>query len=111
MHYLFEEDSFAVFLFVTVILGGGCAWLSARAIANTWRPWWHVVLYMLVLGLAVRFIHYALFDGTLTSPYYYAVDTAILTVIGFAGFRHTRRWQMARQYGFLVRPSERSMQP
>lgn len=110
MHYLFEEDSFGVFLLVTVILGGGCAWLAARAVAQTWRPWWQVMLYMLVLGFAVRFIHYALFDGTLTSPYYYAVDTAILTVIAIAGFRSTRRRQMARQYGFLVRPSPRSLE-
>jgi hypothetical protein len=102
--YIFEEDSFGVFLLVTVFLGGGGAWLSARAIAQTWRPWWHLVLYMLVLALAVRFCHFALFGGTLLSPYYYAVDTAILIAIAIAGFRSTRRQQMARQYGFLVRP-------
>lgn len=108
MHlYLYEEDSFGVFLLVTVILGGGCAWLSARAIAQTWRPWWHLVLYMLVLGFAVRFVHFALFGGTLLSPYYYAVDSAILIAIALAGFRSTRRHQMARQYGFLLSP-ERS---
>lgn len=111
MHFLFEEDSLGVFLLVTVMLGGGCAWLAARAIAQTWQPWWMAVIYMLILGLAVRFIHYALFDGTLTSPYYYAVDTAILAAIALAGFRYTRRRQMAKQYGFLVRPSERSMHP
>ncbi len=72
MHlYLYEEDSFGTFLLVSVILGGGCAWLAARAIAQTWRPWWHLVLYMLVLGFAVRFFHYALFGGTLSSLYYY----------------------------------------
>jgi Domain of unknown function (DUF6867) len=111
MHFLYEEDSFSVFLLVTVILGGVCAWLAARAVAQTWRSWWQAMIYMLILGFAVRFIHYALFDGTLTSPYYYAVDTAILSAIAVAGFRYTRRQQMARQYGFLVRPSERSMQP
>ena len=108
MHlYLYEEDSFGVFLLVTVILGGGCAWLAARAIAQTWRPWWHVVLYMFVLGLAVRFFHYALFGGTLLSAYYYAVDSAILIAIALAGFHSTRRQQMARQYGFLIRPAQR----
>ena len=109
MHlYFYEEDSFFVFLFVTVILGGGCAWLAARAIAQTWRPWWQLVLYMCVLGFAVRFIHYALFEGTLLSPYYYAVDTGVLIAIGIASFRNTRRQQMARQYGFLVRPERRT---
>ncbi len=108
MHlYLYEEDSFGTFLLVSVILGGGCAWLAARAIAQTWRPWWHLVLYMLVLGVAVRFFHYALFGGTLSSLYYYVVDTAILIAIALAGYRNTRRQQMARQYGFLIRPAQR----
>ena len=55
----YEEGSFGVFLLVTVILGGGAAALAGRAIAETWRPWWQVVAYMLILGGAVRFIHFA----------------------------------------------------
>ena len=98
---LYEEGSFGIFLLVTVILGGGAAWLSGRAIAATWRPWWHIVTYMLILGFAVRFIHHALFGGTLMSPHYYLVDTAICLVFGFLGFRVTRAAQMATQYGFL----------
>jgi GR25 family glycosyltransferase involved in LPS biosynthesis len=97
---LFEEDSFGVFLLVTVAMGGGAAWLSGRAIAATWRPWWQIVAYMLILGAAVRFIHYALFEGTLASPYYYAVDSAVCMLFGFLGFRVTRAAQMATQYGF-----------
>ena len=51
LHWLlYEEDYFAVFILVTVVLGGGAAWLAGRAIALTWRPWWHVLLYMLILG-------------------------------------------------------------
>jgi hypothetical protein len=98
---LYEEDSFGVFLLVTVLLGGGAAWLAGRAIAQTWRPWWSVIAYMLVLGLAVRFFHFALFGGTLVSPHYYAVDTAIAILIAGLGFHVTRRAQMAHQYGFL----------
>ena len=71
--FLYEEDSFGVFLLVTLVLGGGAATLAGRAIAATWRPWWQVVVYALILGGAVRFIHFALFDGTLLSAYYYAV--------------------------------------
>ena len=106
---LLEEDSLVVLL-VSVIFGGGCAWLAARAIALTWRPWWHLLLYMFILGFAVRFLHYALFGRTLFDPLYYAIDTAILLAIAFVGYRSTRRHQMARQYGFLVRP-ERQPQP
>jgi len=98
---LFEEDSFLVFLLVSVAMGGAAAWLAGRAVAQTWRPPWHLVAYMLILGAAVRFIHFALFDGTLLSPHYYLVDTAIALAFAGAGFRLTRKRQFARQYGFL----------
>jgi hypothetical protein len=100
---LYEEDYFLVFVLITVVLGGGAAWLAGRAIALTWRPWWHVVGYMLILGAAVRFIHFSLFSGTLISLHYYLVDTLIAILIGLAGFRLTRRRQMAVQYGFRAR--------
>jgi hypothetical protein len=91
------------FLLVTVWLGGGAAWLAGRAIAQTWRPWWHGMLYMFILGAAVRFIHYALFDGALLSASAYGVDTAVAIALAGAGFRTMRAQQMARQYGFLDR--------
>ena len=101
MGVLFEEDSLGVFLLVTVFLGGGAAWLTGRAIAQTWRPWWSVAAYMLVLGAVIRFFHFALFGGTLLSLHFYAVDTGIALLFGMAGFRVTRARQMARQYGVL----------
>ena len=98
---LYEEASFGVFLLVTIILGGGAAYLAGRAIALTWRPAPALIAYMLVLGWAVRFIHFSLFGGTLLSIQYYAVDTAVAVVFAGAGFFVTRRRQMGRQYGFL----------
>ena len=100
-HLFYEEDSFGVFLLVTLAMGGGTAWASGRAIAATWRPWWQIVAYMLILAGAVRFFHYALFDGTLLSPHYYVVDSLVCLAFGFLGFRMTRAAQMATQYGFL----------
>ena len=100
--FLYEGDSLPSFLLITVLLGGGAAWLAGRAIAQTWRPWWSIIAYMLILGLAVRFFHYALFSSTLLSPYYYAVDTVILILMATLGFRGTRAAQMAHQYGFLI---------
>jgi hypothetical protein len=100
-HFLFEEDSFGVFLLITIFLGGGAAYLSGRAIASTWRPWWHVAFYMLILALAVRFLHFALFEGTLLSPHYYAVDYAFCLLFGFLGYRVTRAAQMSSQYRWL----------
>jgi hypothetical protein len=98
---LYEQDSLGSFLLVTVAMGGGAAWLSGRAIAATWRPWWHILAYMLILGAAVRFFHYALFEGTLVSPHYYLVDTVVALLFAGLGYRVTRAGQMATQYGFL----------
>jgi hypothetical protein len=102
---LYEEGSFGVFLLVTVILGGGAAALAGRAIALTWRPRWQIVGYMLILGGAVRFFHFALFGGTLLSIHYYLVDTAICTAFGCIGFRSARAAQMVRQYRWIHAPN------
>jgi hypothetical protein len=56
---------------------------------------------MLILGLAVRFIHFALFEGTLLSLQFYAVDTVVCLVLGFLGFRATRVAQMTTQYRWI----------
>ncbi|MGE5534909.1 MAG: DUF6867 family protein, partial [Acidobacteriota bacterium] len=47
------------------------------------------------------FFHYALFDGTLLSPHYYLVDSAICIGSGLLGFKATRAEQMVTQYGWL----------
>jgi len=103
--YLFyEEGSLGVFVLVTVMLGGGAAILAGRAIAATWRPWWQVAFYSLILGLAVRFIHFSLFGGTLLSPHYYLADTAFCMAFAFLGFRAARSAQMIRQYRWINAP-------
>ena len=98
---LYEEGSFGVFVLVTVILGGGAGWLTGRAIAGTWRPIWQVIIYALILGLAVRFIHFSLFGGTLLSPHYYLVDSLVCLASALLGFRTARAAQMVRQYRWL----------
>jgi hypothetical protein len=103
--FFYEEGSAGVFLLVTVILGGGAAALAGRAIAQTWRPWWQIVAYMLILGGAVRFIHFALFGGTLLSAHYYVVDSAICMACGCLGFRAARAAQMVRQYRWINAPA------
>lgn len=101
--FLYEEGSLGVFVLVTLLLGGGAAFMAGRAIAGTWRPWWHVPAYMLLLTGVVRFLHYSLFDGTLISPHYYGVDLFFCLAFGFLGFRMTRADQMATQYSWLYR--------
>ncbi|AWM87542.1 DUF6867 family protein [Microvirga sp. 17 mud 1-3] len=98
---LYEEPSIWLFLFVTVILGGAAAWMTGRAIAITWRPFWQLLVYLLILAAAVRFIHFALFGGTLLSVHYYAVDAIVVLIIGALGFQYYRARQMTTQYRWL----------
>ncbi len=88
------------FLFVTVILGGGAAFLTGRATASVWLARRQLVIYIVLLTCAVRFIHFALFSGTLLSLHYYIVDLIVLLIIAFAGRRLMRASQMATQYSF-----------
>lgn len=97
---LLWEVSLWEFMLVTFALGGAAAWMTGRAIANSWKPNWQLAGFLALLAAAVRFIHFALFHGTLISPWYYCIDLAVLLAIGFAGKRYTRAGQMARQYRF-----------
>jgi hypothetical protein len=98
---LYEEPSIWLFLLVTVCMGGWAAWMTGRAVALTWRPVWQCVAATLVLAAAVRFIHFALFEGSLRSLHYYLVDAAVVTAIGLIGYRVTRARQMTTQYRWL----------
>ena len=95
-----SESPLQVFL-ITGLIGGGAAWLAGRAIAHTWRPFWHVIGYMALLGCAVRFVHFALFGATLIAPLSYAADTAFLVCVGCLAWRITRTTQMVTQYTWL----------
>ena len=98
---LYEETSIWQFFFITFLLGGWAAWMTGRACAKTWRDYPSLVLYILGLGVAVRFIHHALFEGTMFSLQYYIVDTSILLIFALLGYRYTRTNQMTRQYYWL----------
>jgi hypothetical protein len=103
------EISLVEFIFITGILGGGTAWITGRATALTWSPRLTLVVYIALLTLALRFIHFSLFSGTFLLPfstlstgfYYYVVDFIVLTALATLGRRMTRAAQMATQYGFL----------
>ena len=94
----------APFLLVTVALGGGAAYLTGRAVALTWRTWAQLGGYLIALTFAVRFIHYALFGGTLLSLHYALIDLVVLGALAALGQRLTRRRQMLSRYGWLYAP-------
>jgi len=69
-----------VFVLVTCILGGAAAYLSGRAMAQTWRPYWQVPLYMVGIAAGVRFVHHALFEGpVLSAPSFAAAGAALVS--------------------------------
>jgi hypothetical protein len=90
-----------VFLLLTVVLGGGAAFISGRAIAQTWRPLWQIPVYMILLTSTVRFLHFALFEEPMLSARNFVVDFVVLLVLGFLGYRAMRAEQMAAQYDWL----------
>ena len=107
------EKSIWAFLFITVIAGGGAAYMIGRAAAKGWNPFWQAALQVLALAAAVRFLHWGLFagatleswrqaQGSLLSIHYYLIDAAILVIFCALGFRRQRTVQMLRQYGWLT---------
>ncbi len=99
--YDLGENSIWVFILVTCLLGGAAAYLTGRAMAQTWRPYWQVPLYMLGIAGCARFGHYALFEGPLMSAPSFVVDYIVTVVAASAGYRIVRAGQMASQYGWL----------
>lgn len=91
-----------LFLSVTVVLGGLAAFVSGRAIAQTWRPFWQVAVYMLPLAAGVRFIHFSIFGETLLSLRCFVVDYLALLALAIAGYRSMRAGQMQAQYGWMA---------
>lgn len=102
-----SDDGLRVFLVLTVILGGGAAFLAGRGLARSWKPCWRIFFYMALLAAAVRFFHYALFDGKLLSLYYYLVVYVVLLGAATLGFRSMRTTQMVTQYRWLYERTSR----
>ncbi len=109
---LFVEKSYVAFFVVTVVLGGGSAFLTGRALARGWKTIGRLIFYMLLLAAAVRFLHWGLFldatyeswrdmQGSLLSVQYYLADSAVLIAMAALGYRLQRVQQMTTQYGWL----------
>ncbi len=108
---MFWEVSLPVFILVTVVLGGGAAYMTGRAMARGWQPWPRLIVYLFLLCIAVRFIHFSLFGGTFLIPFsniptagpYFVADFVVLLIIGALGRQITRSEQMSTQYSFLYK--------
>ena len=83
-----------VLLLLTIVLGGGAAWRTGQAVAESWGELWPVVAYSLPIAGAVRFLDYALFGGPLLSVESFAITFLILALIALDG---AVSWRCARR--------------
>ena len=98
---LFEEPTVLQFALITVVMGGWTAWRTGKSAAEGWKNYPVLIVYTLLLGVAIRFIHHALFNGTMLTLQYYIVDTIVLLLFAFAGYRYYRTKQMTNNYYWL----------
>jgi ABC-type uncharacterized transport system permease subunit len=87
-----------VFVGLTVIIVGGAAIMTGRALADGWKPAWQVVLACFGLALADRFLVYALFEGELLSLSGLIIDFAVVTALALVAHRLTVVHKMVAQY-------------
>lgn len=104
---LFETDSGVryVLRFLVMLIGFWTAWRTGKAVAEGWGGFPQVVLYTLLLGFVMRFMHYALFAGPMLSGFYYAIDVVLLMVFSSLGYRIRRTRQMVQNYYWLYEPT------
>jgi hypothetical protein len=104
-----DLDSFVknlgIFVVLTIILGGGAAFLAGRSLAKGWHSVGLLLIYMVPFTAGLRFLHFALFEGHLTSPLYFITHGLVVTGFALLGYRVTRANQMSTQYPWLYERS------
>ena len=76
-------------------------YMTGQGLANTWRPVWQVAMYGVLLGLADRFLVFALFDGVLLSLGGFVLDTVVILAICMLAYRLTQVQRMVTQYPWI----------
>jgi hypothetical protein len=87
-----------VFIGLTVVIIGGAAIMTGRALADGWKPPWQVVAACIGLALADRFLVYALFEGELLSLSGFLIDFVVITALALIAHRLTVVHKMIAQY-------------
>jgi hypothetical protein len=90
--------SLGVFIGLTVIIIGGAAIMTGRALADGWKPAWQAVFACFGLALADRFLVYALFGGQLLSLSGFIIDFLVITALALVAHRLTLVHKMVAQY-------------
>ena len=102
----FETDDTVhmVIRFIVMLLCFWTAWMTGKGASQSWKNYPAVVIYTLLLAVAVRFIHHALFNGPMfygNAVLFYVMDFVVLLVFSTAGYRYTRTNQMVNAYYWL----------
>jgi len=96
---------FLVFLFLTVIIFGGAAFLMGQAIAETWRPLWQNIVYGALLVVLERFFAWALFQAPPFNVGAILLNAAVIIGFALVAFRLTMVRKMVSQYPWLYERS------
>jgi hypothetical protein len=86
-----------------------------QAIAQAWHPWWHNIVYGLMLTVASQFLSYALFDGAFVVASFvsseapplgtalagYLANAVVIVASALFAYRITLARKMASQYPWL----------
>jgi len=94
----FLGTSLGVFIGLTVIIIGGAAIMTGRALADAWRSPWQVVFACFGLALVDRFLVYALFGGELLSLSGLVTHFVVITAMALVAYRLTVVHKMVAQY-------------
>lgn len=94
-------SSLGVYIGLTVVIMGGCGFMTGQAAAQAWKNEWLVWVYAAFLGAADRFLVYALFQGRLLSLGGYLVHTLTILVIALVAHRAAKARRMVQQYPWL----------
>jgi hypothetical protein len=90
--------SIGVFIGLTVIITGGAAIMTGRALADGWKPVWQVVLAAFGLALGDRFLVYALFEGQLLNLSGFLIHFVVIVLMALIAHRITHVRKMVMQY-------------
>ena len=101
MSFVVEDSGILVFLILTVILGGGAAFLAGRSLARGWKSQVMLFVYMLIFTAGIRFLHFALFQDALSSLEHYISTGIVIMLFAFLGYRMTLAKQMTEKYPWL----------
>ncbi len=89
------------FIFLTVIMFGGAAYMMGLSLAETWRPMAQCLPYGVLLGAANRLFGNFFFAHDVLSVPGLVVGTLFLILVALFAYRTTQARKMVAQYPWL----------